>query len=43
VTLLAESIANIEAQNILKDEHVLSEQLFDLQISKFDELIKMES
>lgn len=43
MTLLAESIANIEAQNILKDEHVLSEQLFDLQISKFDELIKMES
>ena len=33
----------IEAENIKKDEHVLSEQLFNLPISKFDELIKMET
>ena len=43
VVLLQESILTIEAQNVKKDEHVLSEQLFNLPISKFDELIKMES
>ena len=43
VILLQESIMTIEAENIKKDEHVLSEQLFNLPISKFDELIKMET
>ena len=43
VEKLADSIMKIQAANIRKDEHVLSEQLFDLPISKFDELIKMES
>ena len=43
VNLLAESIITITAQNVKKDDHVLSEQLFNLPISKFDELIKMES
>ena len=43
VVLLQESMLTIEAQNVKKDEHVLSEQLFNLPISKFDELIKMES
>lgn len=43
VLLLQDSILNIQSANIKKDEHVLSEQLFDLPISKFDELIKMES
>ena len=43
VLLLQDSISAIAAQNIKKDEHVLSEQLFNLPISKFDELIKMES
>ena len=33
----------ITAQNVKKDDHVLSEQLFNLPISKFDELNKMES
>jgi len=43
VTLLADSIMNIQSSNIKKDEHVLSEQLFGIPISKFDEMIKMES
>lgn len=43
VEKLADSIMKITSANINKDEHVLSEQLFDLPISKFDELIKMES
>ena len=43
VTLLAESIITITAQNVKKDDHVLSEQLFNLPISKFLELNKMES
>ena len=43
VLLLQDSILNIQSANIKKDEHVLSEQLFELPISKFDELIKMES
>ena len=43
VTLLQSSQENIMEQNAKKDEHVLSEQLFNLPISKFDELIKMET
>lgn len=43
VSSLQESISKIQAMNIKKDEHVLSEQLFNLPISKFDELIKMET
>ena len=43
VEKLADSIQKIQAANIRKDEHVLSEQLFGIPISKFDELIKMET
>jgi len=43
VQALSDSMQMIDAQNIKKDEHVLSEQLFNLPISKFNELIKMEA
>jgi len=43
IKLLADSVSTIVDKNRQKDEHVLSEQLFNLPISKFDELINMEN
>jgi hypothetical protein len=42
VEILKDSIEKCEAFNIKKDDFVLSEALFNLPISKFNELIEME-